>query len=127
MLATILYALVYVCSAGSQEPPPAFSLTQQQRDDLAAPVIDALRNLQQQGGTALMDYLQSVNLGALDQPEPNESADAVAGTSLSKPFFGDQRPFDRDRLLDGENLVRTNDEYKTSIALYVAIEQLLHD
>lgn len=122
----VVYSLAYVCSAVSQTPQP-FSLTMQQRDALAAPVIDDLRNLQQQGVTSLLNYLQSINLGTLDQPEPSESAAAVAGTSLSKLFFGDLRPFDQDRLLDGENLVRTNDEFKTSIALYIAIENLLHD
>ncbi len=125
--AIVVSCLIFVYSAGSQETPPAFNLTQQQRDDLAAPVIQALRNLQQQGGTALLDYLQNINLGNLDQPEPDESVDAVVGKSLSKLFFGDLRPFDQDRLLDGKNLVRTNDEYKTSISIYTMIDQLAKD
>jgi hypothetical protein len=66
----------------------------------------------------------TVNLGSLDQPEPGESAAALSGTSLSKPFFGNGGSFNRDRLLDGRGMVRTNDEYKTSIALCAVLEIL---
>ena len=124
--ASVVCALIYISTAESQEAPP-FSLTPQQRDALAAPVIDTFRSVDQQGGAALIDYLQSMSLGTIDQPEPSESAEAIAGTSLSKVFFGSQRAFDRDRLLEGVNLVRTNDEYKTSVGLCAAIEKLLHD
>ena len=119
--------VIALCCTLRADELPTFSLSQEQRDELAGSVIAALRSVQQQGGTALTDYLQGVDLATLDQPEPDESADAVAGVSLSKPFFGNQRAFDRDRLLDGVKLVRSNDEYKVSIALYSVIEQLLAD
>lgn len=126
LTAAVVCSVMYICSAAGQEPPPAFTLTPQQRDELATPVIDTFVSVEQQGATVVMDYLQNVNLGSLDQREPNESAEAVAGTSLSKLFFGRERPFDRGRLLEGANLVRTNEEYKASIAVCAAIETLLH-
>lgn len=125
-LITVFCLLVYVCSSSSQEPP-SFHLTQQERGELANPLIDNLRNLHQNGGSSLIDYLKGLKLGTLDQTESGESTAAIAGTSLSKLFFEDQPPFDLDRLLDGNNLVRTSDEFKTSIALYTVIEMLLHD
>ena len=122
--ASTVWLFCCVILTHGEDLPPSFSLTQQQRDDLATPVIDALRGIQQQGGTALINKLQDASLGDLDKPESGEPSDATSGKSLSRCFFGNARPFESDNILDATNLVKTNEEYKTSIFLYASIEQL---
>jgi len=122
-----LIALLLVVSGALACPAQQgeLKLTDNQRDQLLTPVLDDLRKLNKQGEPAVAQYLKSLNLGSLDNAEPNETAEALDGISLSKPFFGPGRNFNSDKLLAGSNIVVSQDEYKKSFIVYSLLEYLL--
>lgn len=108
------------CQLHAQEPPFTEAAREQARGET---IVEIGQVREQQGAAGLLQYLQTINLGTLDQAEPNETADAISGVSLSKPFVGDSSRLSVDSLFGGR-IVRSIDEYKTSIKLAVLLDGL---
>ncbi|RYD69653.1 MAG: hypothetical protein EOP84_28055 [Verrucomicrobiaceae bacterium] len=125
LVALVALYIMLLQASNAQEWELPETITAAQRNQERIAVMSQMNGIEtQQGDDGLLQHLQTLNLGTLDQPESGESPDAVSGASLSKPFFGKSALYSSEKLFAGRRLVQTVEEFRTSVALAILFSSL---